>query len=69
MELSEADIFVIKTIANYTFYDKMQKEGIITNDMFTNSYEEFSDIQRKIVSYFIAEETDLIQSFTGKLEK
>ncbi len=37
--------------------------------MFNDSYEKFSEVQKVIISYFIAEETELIQNFTERLKK
>ncbi len=62
MKLSEADIFIIKTIARYTFLDKCEKEGIISKEMFNSFYDKFSDIQKNIISNFIEEETTLIEN-------
>jgi len=69
MKLNDSDIFVIKTIATYTYFDKCEKEDVITKEMFNDSYEKFSEVQKAIISYFIAEETELIQKFTERLKK
>lgn len=67
-ELSDADVFVVQTLASYSVMDTLEQEKIIDKEMFNSYYEKLSEIQKQIVSLFIMEKLERTQSVTEILK-
>ena len=57
--LSEEDIFIIDTIARYTFLVKSEKEGIINKERYNELFEKFSPVQTIIIGEYLISVTKI----------
>lgn len=68
-DLSDADVFVIKTLATYSVMDVLEQNKIIDKELFTSYYEKLSEIQKEIVSYFLVEKTEQTNLIRNYIEQ
>jgi hypothetical protein len=64
-KLSDADVFVIETLAIYSVMDMLEQDKIIDKEMLISYFEKLSEIQRQIVNRFIEEKTERTKSMTN----
>lgn len=68
-ELADADVFIIKTLATYSVMDLMEQNKVIDKQLFSDYYEKLSEIQKQVVSYFIAEKVEQTSVIKNIIEK
>jgi hypothetical protein len=66
-KLSDADVFIIETIAIYSVMDMLEQDKIIDKEMFVSYFEKLSEIQKQIISRFVEEKTERTKSITNLL--
>ncbi len=64
-KLSDADVFLIETLAAYSVMDMLEQDKIIDREMLISYFERLSEIQRQIINRFIEEKTERTKSMTS----
>lgn len=60
---------VIETLASSTLFDQLEREGITTPENYIDFYENLTDFQKKIVSYYRVVIGDLLDKIKRDIDK
>ena len=69
LKLSDVDVFVIQTLANYGVVSDLKDQGILTEKMFTNFFEKQSKVQRVICGTFELEKAKVTTRLVEIIKK
>jgi hypothetical protein len=67
--LSDADVFIIKTLAAYSVMDVLEQNKVIDKDLLLEYYNKLSDVEKQIVSYFVVQKRERMNAVSNIMEK